>query len=192
MICLYTYDLRKTLRLIDWAHCTDVDVINNWLVKCVKVRRASEQKQIRPLDDSACCALSAFTHLGLWRKLYDYSLHSHPILYWHFRIRFNFLRYECIDWLSLTIPTAFSQRATLIRLYWHYWECFRKFRLGFQLPQLSVRPTLHKLFTTWCTPTALDMLPLGLNQERLLFEHIAFSSNLTVWGRSCLKVPQSH
>ena len=30
---------------------------------------------IRPLNDHTYCARAAFTHLGLWRKLYDYSLH---------------------------------------------------------------------------------------------------------------------
>ena len=30
---------------------------------------------IGPLDDYTYCARSAFTHLGLWPKLYDYSMH---------------------------------------------------------------------------------------------------------------------
>ena len=37
---------------------------------------------IEPLDDHAYCTRSAFTHLGLWRKLYDIfiaSLHNQPM-----------------------------------------------------------------------------------------------------------------
>ena len=57
---------------------------------------------IEPLDDHRYCARSVFTHLGLWRKLYDCSLHhsttSQCIILQCVRLTFSTTSLSSVGW----------------------------------------------------------------------------------------------
>ena len=93
------------------------EALFGWKLRRHHLNKVITTMVIRPLNDRTSCVRFALTHLGLWRKLYDCSMH-------HFRTR-KFYQTCCINVFIDLQPFSYNMKGRLRPIVWGLGKAWR-------------------------------------------------------------------